>query len=60
MKTLVCRLAVAAVAATALSGCRDNSAQVPKEYAPPPQVGAKGALPGADAPGPTRATAPGR
>ena len=58
MQTLVRRLAVAVVAAAALSGCHDNSAQAPKEYAPPPQVGAKGALRGGDAPSPTPPTAP--
>lgn len=58
MKTLVRGLAVAALAATALSGCRDNSAQAPTEYAPPPKVGAKGGLRGSEAPGPTPPTAP--
>jgi len=43
---LVRRLAVAAAASAALSGCGDKKAEAPKEFAPPP----KGALRGGEGP----------
>ena len=55
MKNLLCRLALAAVAAVGLAGCDDKKAEAPKEYAPPPAVGTGGGLKGGEAP-----TAPAR
>jgi hypothetical protein len=46
MMALVRRLAVAAAASAALSGCGDKKAEAPKEFAPPP----KGALRGGEGP----------
>jgi hypothetical protein len=48
--TLVRRLAVAAVASAALSGCGDKKAEAPKEFAPPPKVGPSGVLRGGEGP----------
>jgi hypothetical protein len=58
MKTLIL-LAVAAAAA-ALCGCGEKAAETPKQFAPPPKVGASGALHGEQAPARPTAPNPGR
>jgi hypothetical protein len=58
MKTLI--LLGVAAAGGALCGCGDKAAETPKQFAPPPKVGASGALHGAQAPAGPTAPAPAR
>lgn len=50
MRILVRRLALAAAASAALSGCTDKKAETPKEFSPPPKGAPGGALRGGEAP----------